>query len=63
MQWKDAVTGTSMRIKTLSGISGSTVPVIEQLVWVDLPQSYVFSNNYTYVGNVVSGFLSLTRDS
>jgi hypothetical protein len=32
------------------------LPVIEQLVWVDLPQSYGFRNDYTYVGNGVSRF-------
>jgi hypothetical protein len=36
-------------------------PVIKQLVWVDLTQSYGFRNDYTYVGNGVSRFLSTAR--
>lgn len=29
-------------------------PAIKQLVWVDLPQSYGFKNDYHFIGNGVS---------
>jgi len=37
--------------------------VIEQLVWVDLPQSYGFRTDYTYVGNGVSLSFQLRETS
>jgi len=38
-------------------------PVIKQLVWVDLPQSYGFRNDYYYIGNGVSCFPFISKIS
>ena len=37
------------------------LPVIKQLVWVDLPQSYGFRNDYYYIGNGVSSFPLISK--
>jgi hypothetical protein len=36
---------------------------IEQLVWVDYPQSYGFKNDYEFIGNGVSPFLVVRLSS